>query len=130
MALLGTISPTHASSGDAVYLGNAGCTRLPKTGDRKRPRGEAIATEPEKRRAMTWARRLKRVFKIDTEAVSLHAAVRLRSVRSFPSAANLYALVHFDRIATGRFALLARWAAGIGLFHIGLLSDPRSEYLR
>ncbi len=33
----------------------------------KRAVGDAPATEPEKRRAMTWARRLKRVFKIDVE---------------------------------------------------------------
>ncbi len=30
--------------------------------------GQASATEPEKRRAMTWAMRFKRVFKIDGEA--------------------------------------------------------------
>ena len=31
----------------------------------KRSPGDVTATEPQKRRAMTWARRLKRVFKID-----------------------------------------------------------------
>jgi hypothetical protein len=33
----------------------------------KRVRGTAARTEPEKRRAMTWARRLKRVFRVDIE---------------------------------------------------------------
>lgn len=33
----------------------------------KRPTGACAATEPEKRRAMTWARRLKRVFKIEID---------------------------------------------------------------
>jgi hypothetical protein len=33
----------------------------------KRPAGETNATTPDKHRAMTWARRLKRVFKIDVE---------------------------------------------------------------
>jgi len=39
------------------------------SGRGKRAAGDATATatEPEKRRAMTWARRLKRVFKIDVE---------------------------------------------------------------
>jgi hypothetical protein len=37
------------------------------SGRGKRAAGDATATEPEKRRAMTWARRLRRVFKIDVE---------------------------------------------------------------
>lgn len=40
---------------------------IPLSGRGKRASGDAIATEPEKRRAITWARRLKRVFKIDVE---------------------------------------------------------------
>ena len=49
----------------------------------KRVRGNGALTEPEKRRAMTWARRLKRVFRVDIEkcvhcggAVKIIACIR------------------------------------------------------
>jgi hypothetical protein len=54
----------------------------------KRPTGEGSAPDPEQRRAMTWSRRLKRVFRIDVEqcercggAMKIIACIRLQGCR-------------------------------------------------
>jgi hypothetical protein len=62
-----------------VFAPNSPLRALVTPGRRgKRARAVGTPTEPEKRRAMTWAKRLKRVFNIDIErCVQCGGAVRI-----------------------------------------------------
>jgi len=81
----------------------------------KRVSGTGPRTEPEKRRAMTWAGRLKRVFRIDIEqCVHCGTAVKIIACIQDPHVIGRI-LAHLKRTSGLGAGHLPQAAAGVGL---------------